>query len=137
MPSERVLPITDDPDSGPFWQAAAEGRLAIKVCEQCGDHLHLPKAFCPRCHVASDTWRTTNGRGRLHSWTVVEHQVHPGYPTPYTVVLVELEEAPQVRLLGMLPGRPELEANQTMTVFFEEVDGVVLPQWEPEPEVQP
>jgi NADPH:quinone reductase-like Zn-dependent oxidoreductase len=69
---------------------------------------------------------------RLYSWTVVEHQVHPGYPAPYTVVLVELDDAPGVRLIGYLTGRPELRADQPMRVNFERIDDeTTLPQWEP------
>jgi uncharacterized OB-fold protein len=73
-----------------------------------------------------------SGRGRLCSWTTTEHQVHPAYPVPYTIVLVELEEDPSVRLVGYLPGSPALTDGQVMQVWFEQLDdGVVLPQWEP------
>ena len=60
-----------------------------------------------------------SGRGRLYSWTTVEHQVHPAYPVPYTIVLVELDDEPGVRLIGYLPGAPELTEGQPMQVWFE------------------
>lgn len=128
----RVLPVTDDPDSGPFFAAAARQRLVVRFCGRCERPIHLPKAFCPECHVDAGEWREVRGAGRVHTWTTVEHQVHPGHPTPYTVVVVELDDHPGVRLLGSLPGRADVEAGQAMEVWFEDLaDGVVLPQWRP------
>jgi hypothetical protein len=68
----------------------------------------------------------------------VEHQVHRSFPVPYTIVLVELDDAPEARLVGYLPGRPELTAGMAMGVWFEPVDdeGTLLPQWIPEPETE-
>jgi hypothetical protein len=53
---------------------------------------------------------------------------------PYTIVLVDLDDAPGVRLLGNLPGSPDLRAGMAMQVRFDHLnDGVVLPNWEPAP----
>ena len=69
-------------------------------------------------------------RGRVYSWTVVEHQVHPAFPVPYTVVLVELDDHPRRGSSATYPGTPELVEGQPMEVWFETLDdGVVLPQW--------
>lgn len=128
----RPLPVTDDHDTGDFWAAAKKGQLVVRECARCGALLHLPRAYCHICGSWSEQWRAIPGRGRLVSWTKVEHQVHPDFPVPYTVVLVELEGAPGARLVGHLPGRPELTAGQPMEARFEAVgDGVVLPQWSP------
>jgi uncharacterized OB-fold protein len=73
-----------------------------------------------------------SGRAHLYSWTVAEHQVHPSYPVPYTIVLVELDDAPGVRLIGNLPGGPQLVEGMPMQVRFETIDdGAVIPQWDP------
>jgi uncharacterized OB-fold protein len=125
------VPVTDDRDTGGYWAAARDGYLAIRVCASCGAVLHLPRAYCHRCGTWSEQWKRVRGRGRLASWTTVEHQVHPAFPVPYTVVLVELDDAPGTRLVGSLPGAPELFADQPMEVWFEEVAGAVLPQWRP------
>ncbi len=69
------------------------------------------------------------------SWTVVEHQVHPWFPVPYTVVLVEIDECPGVRMTGWLPGRAELDESTFLTADFEDLgrddhDNVItLPRW--------
>jgi uncharacterized OB-fold protein len=129
----RLLPVDDDRDSAGFWEAARRHELVVRTCDQCATVLHLPRAYCHACGSWEGHWQPVAGRGRLMSWTTVEHQVHPAYPTPYTIVLVELADQPGVRFVGSVPDTPDLTEGQPMTVWFEELeDGVVLPQWAPE-----
>jgi hypothetical protein len=45
---------------------------------------------------------------------------------------VQLDDVPRVRLVGQIPGVPELKAGMPMEVFFESGDeGVTLPNWKP------
>jgi uncharacterized OB-fold protein len=126
-----LLPVTDDRDTGGFFEAARRGELVVRACSSCGAVLHVPRAYCRACGSWEGEWRPVAGTGTLHTWTVVDHQVHPAYPVPYTVVLVDLDDAP-VRLVGHLSGSPDLRDGMAMRVRFDEVgDGVVLPQWEP------
>lgn len=126
-----VLPVDDDRDTAGFFEAARRGELVVRACASCGAFLHLPRAYCRTCGSFDGHWQVVSGRGRLHSWTVVEHQVHPAYSTPYTIVLVDVDEAPGVRYVGSIPGRPDLVDGMAMRVRFDTIDdGVALPQWE-------
>jgi hypothetical protein len=125
----RPLPVDDDIDTGGFFEAARREELAIRVCDGCGAVLHMPRAYCHTCGSWAGHWQPVSGRGRVYSWTTVEHQVHPAFPVPYTVVLIQLDDV-QARLVGHLPGASELVEGQPMEVWFETLDdGVVLPQW--------
>jgi uncharacterized OB-fold protein len=127
-----LIPVTDDLDTGGFFEAARRGELVIRMCNNCDTVLHMPQPHCHHCGSWEGRWQTVAGTGSVYSWTVVEHQVHPSYPVPYTVVLVELDDYPAARLIGRLAGRRDLTAGQPMQVWFETVDGgVVVPQWKP------
>jgi uncharacterized OB-fold protein len=129
--SERLLPVNDDRDTGGFFEAARREELVVRVCDACGTVLHLPRAYCHTCGSWDGHWQPTSGRGRLYSWTTVEHQVHPAFPVPYTIVLIQLDDVP-ARFVGYLPGAPDLAAGQLMEVWFEALDDrTVLPQWRP------
>ena len=128
----RILPVVDDRDTGGYWRAAAGGRIVVGSCTQCASLLHLPRPYCHVCGSADVGWTETSGTGTLYSWTLVEHQVHPLFPVPYAVLLVELDDAPGVRLVARLPGRPDLEFGMPMVARFEQLDDTtVLPYWEP------
>jgi len=127
-----LIPNTTDRDTGGFFAAAAEGRLVYRACDDCGAALHPPTACCPHCGGENTSWHDAQGTGTLHSWTTIHQSVHPEYTAPYTLVLVTLDDTPEVRLMGRIDGEPELEPGMTMQVWFETVaDGVVLPQWRP------
>lgn len=126
----RPVPVTDDLDTAGFFEAAAAHQLVVRACRTCQSVLHAPGAYCGACGGWDTEWRPVAGTGTLYSWTVVEHQTHPAYPVPFTLVLVALDDAP-VRLVGHLPGRPELEPGQRMRVRFDHrPDGTVVPDWE-------
>lgn len=127
-----LLPNTDDRETRPFFEAAAQEKLVYLQCNACTHALHPPTAHCPTCGSWDTQWREARGIGRVHSWTVVQHQVHPDFPTPYTLAVVELEETPEVRLMARLDGAQTLAPGMRMQVWFERMaDGVVLPQWRP------
>jgi uncharacterized protein len=126
----RYIPA-DDRETGGFFEAARRRELVVKSCNKCGATLHLPRAYCSHCGSWDTGWRPVTGSGTLYAWTVVEQQFHPAYPTPYTVVLVDLDDAP-VRLAGNLPGRPDLTVGQAMEVWWDELDDEhVVPNWRP------
>jgi uncharacterized OB-fold protein len=133
--SARLAPTVVDPASRGFFAAAAEGRLAVLTCTRCGDCTHLPRPYCVHCDADALEWRDVPPRGRARSWTVVEHQVHPWFPTPYTVVLIDIDDRPGVRMIGYLPGRADLDENTVLHADFEDLghdlegNQVVLPRW--------
>ena len=88
----RPVPVDDDHDTGGFFAAARRGELVVRVCNGCDAVLHLPRAYCHTCGSWDGRWQPVSGEGRVYSWTTVDHQVHPAFPMPYTIVLVELDD---------------------------------------------
>lgn len=126
-----IRPILDDPDTSEYFRAAGARRLVVRACDECGQSLHLPRVRCFTCGSLRTSWHEVEGSGRIYTWTVVEHQVHPVFETPFTSILVELEERPDVRLVGYLPGRPRLEEGTRVRVRFDDLGGgFALPGWD-------
>lgn len=129
----KPSPLTDDDDTGGFFAASKRGAVAVQFCNGCGASLHLPRPYCSSCGSWNVAWRDVSPTATVYSWTVAEHPVHPAFPVPYTVVMVELDDAPGVRLLSYLGGRPELHIGMEMRADFSDVrpDGAVVLQWIP------
>jgi uncharacterized OB-fold protein len=124
------MPVTDDPDTGGFFRAASRGALAVQFCVACGAALHLPRPYCSFCGSSEVEWRDVPPRGRVYSWAVAEQQVHPAFPVPYTVILVELEDPPGIRLIGNLPGRPAIRIGDAVRAVFDRLgEEPAIPQW--------
>jgi len=46
--AERTIPGPPvNPETKPFWDAAASGKLLVKKCSACGERHHYPRAICP------------------------------------------------------------------------------------------
>lgn len=125
----RLLPVIDDIDTGGFFEAAARGELALRRCNGCDALLHVPRAYCRHCGSWEGRWQAVAPTGTAYSWCVVEHAVHPAFPAPYTVVLVQLDELPGARLVGHLPGAPHLTSSSRLVADTEFVGDTPLPRW--------
>jgi len=81
-------------------------------------------------------WVKVSGRGNIYSWFVVHYATHPDFvdEVPYAVVIVELEEQPNIRLTSnMVDCKIEdIEAGMPVEVVFEDVTNEVsLPKFRP------
>lgn len=130
---DRPLPLPDD-DSAAYWEAAARGELRMQRCASCRAWRFPPRPRCPHCGSDAMAWERVSGRGVIYSFVVAHAPVLPAFAArvPFAVVLVELEEDPQLRVVGNLLEVPlsALRIGMPVRVDFEAVaDGVVVPQW--------
>ncbi|QES52404.1 hypothetical protein DEJ50_14085 [Streptomyces venezuelae] len=135
-----LLPVPDE-DGRPFWEYTARGELRVQACTACGRLRFPPRPCCPHCQSFDSTWQPMSGRGRIWSYVQPHPPLLPAYAAlaPYNVILVELAEAPQIRLAGNLvaaPGAPldsvdpaRLRIGAKVQVTFAEVGGMCVPRW--------
>jgi uncharacterized protein len=116
------------------------GELRFQQCQRCERVQFPPEDVCRACGSFELGAKAIAGRGAVESVAVVHHAVHPALRShvPYAVVLVALDEAPHVRLLGNVLNRPpdDIAIGARVRVVFEEVvdpdtgEALLLPQWE-------
>ena len=131
-----LLPALDAKNRAWF----TSGTLALQACARCAVVQFPPEDACRSCGSFELGARTSAGRGVVESVAVVHHAVHPLLRprVPYAVVLVALDDAPHVRLLGNVLNRAydQVAIGDRVRVVFEEVkdpeSGELLriPQWE-------
>lgn len=131
----KPLPITT-PETKEFWEGCKRGELLIQRCKDCGTYRFFPIPMCYNCNSFNSEWAKVSGKGKIHSWVVVTHNIHPAFANdiPYAVVSVQLDEQENVRLLGnIVDCRPEeIKPNMPVEVFFDKVtDEFTLPKWKP------
>jgi uncharacterized OB-fold protein len=120
----------EDVDTAFWFGGAAEGRLLVQRCTDCGRLRHPPGPVCPEC--TSLRWDTleSQGRGSVYSFVVNHHPQAPGFEYPLVVALVELDEG--FRLVGGIGGVDPADVVIGMPVdteFFSPVEGVALPRF--------
>jgi uncharacterized OB-fold protein len=101
---ESPVPVPDAVSAG-FWEAAAEGVLAIARCQTCRSWDHPPQERCRFC-AGEMSFEAVSGRGEIFSFIVNRRQFVPGHPPPRVIALVELEEQAGLRLTGLVDADP-------------------------------
>ncbi|MFF8861503.1 Zn-ribbon domain-containing OB-fold protein [Streptomyces sp. NPDC015139] len=116
----------------PYWAAAAEGRLLIRRCAECGRAHHYPREFCPYCWSEEVGWEEASGRATLYTWSTVHRNDLPpfGERTPYTAAVVDLAEGPRMMTQVVACAEAELAAGMPLRVAFREGNPVFGPEGE-------
>jgi uncharacterized OB-fold protein len=137
LPSGIPLPApSPDGLDNEFWEATLRHELVVQRCNACQTFQFGPEWICNNCRSFDLGWHTVSGRGRIYSWERVWYPVHPALNAklPYMVVLVELPDAGNVRMVGNLLGDPEapVEIGAEVEAVFEDhpLEQVTLVQWQ-------
>jgi uncharacterized OB-fold protein len=109
-------PVT--PETQPFWEAAAQGRLLVKHCTACNQPHHYPRSLCPFCGSERTEWRPASGRGRVYSFSIMRR-----VPAPYAIAYVTLEEG--VTMMTNITGcdLDAIRVGQAVRVAFTPSEG--------------
>ncbi|MEO5900366.1 MAG: OB-fold domain-containing protein [Ilumatobacteraceae bacterium] len=135
LPDDWVLPVVDDFNREWF----TSGAITLQQCTGCATLQHPPEEICHVCGSMTFVPHAVAPAGVVHSYTIVHHSVHPALDAavPYAVVLIALDDAPRLRVVGNLIGVPVTDVRIGMSVaaIWEELadaDGspVFLPQWQ-------
>ena len=85
-------------------------KIAGYRCRECGQQFLPPRERCPSCDADAREEAEISGDGSIHSWTTI--RVGPTRyesETPYTIVMVELDEGP--RVMGRLAAGQQGDAG--------------------------
>jgi uncharacterized OB-fold protein len=117
--SARSIPAPPvSPETKPFWDAAAAGRLLLKRCEACGEPHYYPRAICPFCGSDRTTWLEASGGGAIYSYSVFRRA-----PVPYAIAYVTLDEGPTMMTNIVEADLDALRIGQRVRVRFTPTDG--------------
>ena len=85
-------PVTN-PETKPFWDAAAQGKFMIKRCTACGEAHYFPRSICPFCFSDKTVWEESSGEGTIYTFSLMRKS-----PTgPYAIGYVTLNEGPSLQ----------------------------------------
>ena len=133
MPSPSFTPPDTD-FTRPFWDAIASRQLRLPRCAACGAWQWYPLPGVTHCPGAPIAWTQVRPEGVVFTFTVMRRPFLPDATlaeVPMTSIMVELDDAPGVRLVGRLTDGAEPRIG--MSVAGESVahEGRCDLQWRP------
>lgn len=131
-PDLRHLPLPD-PDTAPFWEAAAQRRLVARRCERTGRVYHYPRERVPGTLSDDTAWVELSGRGTIYSYTVVRQAAARAFRdrVPYVLALIDLDEGP--RMMATVDADPDaVRIGQRVRVDWRQDGDTTLPVFVPD-----
>ncbi|WP_111735836.1 Zn-ribbon domain-containing OB-fold protein [Roseovarius amoyensis] len=100
------------PEFEPFFHALANETVSFPKCGVCETFHWYPKLLCPHCGSDQIEWVATSGHAKVFSWTVVRHEFDDklAFSVPYTVALLEITDAPGVRIVSRITSGEQMIA---------------------------
>jgi uncharacterized OB-fold protein len=117
-----IGPMHDGVDTE-FWSALNRGKLKIQRCRSCQTWIWGAAWRCGHCGSWDIGWESVAPRGRVYSWIRTYQPFAPEIApvVPFVTLLVELPQAGDRRVLGMLVG------DETALAIGAQVEGVIQP----------
>jgi uncharacterized OB-fold protein len=131
-PLPDITPVTQ-----PFWEAAANGKLIMQRCGECGSWVWCPRPACVECGSENLEWTQLGGRGEVFAFTVIREVVGRalgGFASdiPYVTAWIDLEEGPRICSNIVACPIDNVTIGMAVEVVFEEAaEGIYLPKFRP------
>ena len=107
-----------DPESQPFWDAAAEGVFLVRKCITCSRIHWYPRTVCPFCFSDKTEWQPASGNAKIYSYSVMRRAVEP-----YAIAYVTLEEGTTMLTNIVDCDLNALEVGQKVKLVFKPSEG--------------
>jgi len=131
-PMVRVLPEVTA-ESMAYWTGGADGELRVYRCQDCQGWIHPPTPACWRCRSRRVEPEVASGRAVVAAYTINHHPWLPGFPPPYIIAIVEMEESRDVRFTTNIVDCDieDVHVGMPVEVVFEHREDVWLPLFRP------
>jgi uncharacterized protein len=124
----KMRDSTPNPGDEPYFAAAAEGKLMLKKCGDCGEHHHFPRALCPFCFSDKVQWVQAKGTGEIYSYSVSRR----AGPVVYCIAYVTLDEGVKMLTNIVDCDLDTVKIGQKVKVTFKKTEGgVSMPVFAP------
>ena len=119
---QRKVPFIGAPDTNPetkpFWDGCAAGKLLVPKCGDCGKSHWYPRGLCPHCFSDKLEWVAATGKGKIYSVSVMQRA-----EVPYAMAYVTLAEGPTMMTNIVDCELSALKIGQDVTLKFVPSEG--------------
>jgi uncharacterized OB-fold protein len=102
-----------------YFEAAAQGKLLVKKCADCGELHHYPRGICPHCFSTNVEWLEVKGGGTIYTYSVTRR----AGPVPYCIAYVTLDEGPTMLTNIVDCDLDEVRIGQKVKAVFKKTEG--------------
>ncbi len=133
--AEYMKPVPEVSDATrKYWDGCKARELLLPKCRACGELFFFPNKFCPKCLSESIEWIKASGKGKVHTFSIVQRPPSGAFEAdvPYVVAIIDLDEGPRMmtNIVGTAP--ENVRVGMPVEVVFEDItEDVTLPKFRP------
>ncbi len=117
---DRKIPAPQlNEGDAPYFEAAAQGKLLVKYCNDCKQYHHYPRALCPFCFSDKTEWKEARGTATVYSFSISR----ASGPVPYAIAYVTLDEGPSMMTNIVECDLDTIRCGQKVKVTFKPTEG--------------
>lgn len=134
---DSMPPPMADAITLPWWEAAAEHRLLVQRCEDCGHSQLPPSPICSECRSERTGWHEVSGRGEIYTYTTVHRPIAAGQELPFVVAVISLEDSGDVRMISNVVevDPADVKVGMPVELVWEDMsDDLAIPRFRPRSE---
>ena len=123
-----AAPLLNEGDAS-YFEAATNGKLMVKYCNDCKQYHHYPRTLCPFCFSDKTEWKEAKGTGTVYSFSITR----AAGPVPYAIAYVTLDEGPSMMTNIVECDLDTIKCGQKVTVTFKPTDDpkIAIPMFKP------
>lgn len=125
MAERKLAAPPVNPESAPFYAAAAENRFIARRCTACHRLHWYPRAICPFCWGATE-WQEIERTGVIYSYSVTRR-----VDIPFAIAYVTLDAGPTMLTNLVDCDLDALRIGQRVTLVWKPTDGAPAPCFTP------
>ena len=111
-----------------YFEAAAQGKLLLKKCNDCNEPHHFPRGICPFCFSTNVDWIEAKGGGTIYSYSITRR----AGPTPYCIAYVTLDEGVTMMTNIVDCDLDSVQIGQKVKLTFKQTaNGTSMPMFTP------
>jgi uncharacterized OB-fold protein len=117
-----------------FYDGCKEGKLLYQMCKDCDEVIFFPKQVCANCMGRDLEWKESQGKGKIHTFTVTYDSAPPEFVAdcPYALAIINLDEGFSM-MSNIVECDPEkIACDMPVEVVFDPVTPeITLPRFRP------
>ena len=106
-----------NPETKPFWDGCAQGKLMLAKCVDTGKFIWYPRSISPYT-LGKVEWVQASGKGKIYSFSVMKRA-----EVPYAIAYVTLDEGPTMMTNIVDCDLDSIRIGQPVTVKFVPSEG--------------
>jgi len=117
-----------------FYEGCKRGKLLYQQCRDCQEVVFFPKELCSSCMSRDLEWKESEGKGKIHTFTVTYEGAPPEFmaDAPFALAIINMDEGFRIMSNIVECDLDRIVCDMRVEVIFDAVTSeITIPRFRP------